>query len=297
MPVTASDAGAPGARPPLDPDRLAAAASWRYEVTGETPSTNAEAAARYRAGLEPGTALVTEHQSAGRGRLDRSWVTPPRSALTVSFLVAADEVPVGRWPWLPLLAGVAVVAAVRRCCPSLAAEVGLKWPNDVLCTGGPRADEDPANGSGHGRKLAGILLERVERGPGAVAVVGIGLNVSQTAEELPVPTATSLLLEGVGAPEERDRTSLLLVLGDELATRVAAWTAVAGEPASVRSAYLALCRTVGRRVRVALPAGDVLEGMAVDVDEGGRLVLETAAGEERVGAGDVLHLRPGPGGA
>ena len=294
--MTVSDAGAP-ARPPLDRDRLAGAAAWRYEVTEESPSTNVELAARFRAGAGPGLALVTEHQTAGRGRLDRSWLTPARCALTASFLVAADPVPVARWPWLPLLAGVAVVGAVRRCCPSLPAEVGLKWPNDVLCAGGPRDDEDPASASGQGRKLAGILLERVEHGPGAAAVVGVGLNVSQTAAELPVPTATSLALEGVGSPEELDRTTLLLALGDELAARVAAWTAVGGEPASVRSAYLALCRTVGRRVRVALPAGDTLEGEAVDVDDGGRLVLRTAAGEERVGAGDVLALRPGSGGA
>lgn len=269
----------PASRPPLDRDRLAASEAWRYEVTEASPSTNAEVAARFREGEQPGLALVTEHQTAGRGRLDRTWLTPPRAALTVSFLLAADEVPVGRWPWLPLIAGVAVVAAVRRTAPTVATATGLKWPNDVLC-------ED--------RKLAGILLERVEHasstGSRAAAVVGIGINVSQAPEELPVETATSLAVEGVG---DLDRTGLLLALGDELAARVAAWTAVGGEPASVRSSYLSLCRTVGRRVRVELPGQLPVEGEALDVDADGRLVLRTAAGEQRVGAGDVVHVRPG----
>jgi BirA family biotin operon repressor/biotin-[acetyl-CoA-carboxylase] ligase len=253
--------------------------AWRYEVTEASPSTNAEVAARFRDGERPGLALVTEHQTAGRGRLDRTWVTPARAALTVSFLLAPDEVPVGRWPWLPLIAGVAVVAAVRRTVPVVADRIGLKWPNDLLCG-------DPTTGDGE-RKLAGILSERVERADRAAAVVGVGLNVSQRPEELPVEAATSLVIEGVPDP---DRTGLLLALGDELATRTAAWAAVAGEPAAVRSSYLSLCRTVGRRVRVQLPGDESLEGEAVDVDAEGRLVLQTAAGEQRVGAGDVMHV-------
>lgn len=268
----------PPSRPSLDRERLAAAAPWRYQVVDASPSTNAELAARFRDGEPPGLALVAEHQTAGRGRLDRGWVTPPRSALTVSFLCAPEEVPVVRWPWLPLLAGVAVVAAVRRTCPAVAAEVALKWPNDVLC-----AD----------RKVAGILLERVEHAGRAAAVVGIGLNVSQTADELPVATATSLALAGAG---EVDRTALLLALGDELATRVAAWAVVGGEPAQLRSSYLSLCATIGRQVRVELPGEPALVGEAVDVDTDGRLVLRTgpqdAAVERRVGAGDVVHVRP-----
>jgi BirA family biotin operon repressor/biotin-[acetyl-CoA-carboxylase] ligase len=278
--VTVPDAAAPGSRAPLDRERLARASAWRYQVTEASPSTNAEVAALFRSGADPGLALVTEHQTAGRGRLDRTWVTPERSALTVSFLLSADGVPLGRWPWLPLLAGVAVATAVRRTCPSLTSELGLKWPNDVLCTD-DRGD----------RKLAGILLERVEHAGHAAAVVGIGVNTGQGADELPVETATSLVLEGVEAP---DRTGLLLALGDELAARVATWTAGHGEPAAVRSSYLALCRTVGRRVRVLLPGDEPLEGDAVDVDTDGRLVVRTPTGERHIGAGDVVHVRPVP---
>ena len=113
------------------------------------------------------------------------WVSPARSALTVSFLlVPAAGVPPERWGWLPLATGLAAAAAVRR---SVGVQVGLKWPNDVLA-------ED-------GRKLGGILLERVERDSTPAAVIGIGLNCTQSQDELPVPEATSLALAGaaVGA--------------------------------------------------------------------------------------------------
>ena len=93
------------------------------------PSTNAELARRARAGAEAGSVLVADHQTAGRGRLDRTWVSPPGSALTFSVLLAPDRVPVARWPWLPLLVGIAVAEGVRRVAE---VDCSLKWPNDVL---------------------------------------------------------------------------------------------------------------------------------------------------------------------
>ncbi|HEU4568212.1 MAG TPA: biotin--[acetyl-CoA-carboxylase] ligase [Marmoricola sp.] len=269
--------GEPASRPPLDRGLLARATGWRYQVVAESPSTNAELGARFRRGERPGVALVAEHQTAGRGRLDRTWVTPPRSSLTVSFLLDPVGVPVQRWPWLPLLTGVAVVEAVRRTAGPVAAGVALKWPNDVLCVG-DRGD----------RKLAGILLERVEVGASAAAVVGVGLNVHQGADELPVAQATSLALEGAAV----DRTQLLLALGDELGRRVSAWSSAGGEPDDVRASYLSRCVTPGRRVRVELPGQAPVEGEAVDVDRDGRLVVRTGTGQLEVGAGDVVHVRP-----
>ncbi|MDX6302770.1 MAG: BirA family transcriptional regulator, partial [Nocardioidaceae bacterium] len=101
------------------------AGRWRVEVLEESPSTNAALASRARAGEAPGLVLVAEHQTAGRGRLDRAWVTPPRAALTFSLLVSPVEVPLPRWPWLPLLTGVAVVDGVRE---ATGVETSLKWP-------------------------------------------------------------------------------------------------------------------------------------------------------------------------
>jgi BirA family transcriptional regulator, biotin operon repressor / biotin---[acetyl-CoA-carboxylase] ligase len=262
-------------RPPLDPGLAAALTApgspWRaVEVLPESPSTNAVVADRARAGEPPGLVLVTEHQTAGRGRLDRVWVTPPRAALTFSVLLAPGRVPVRRWPWLPLLTGLAVVAGVRR---ATGLECTLKWPNDVLIGE---------------RKLAGILLERVERPGDAVAVVGVGINVSSGRSELPVPTATSLLLEGAGS---LDRGVLLAAVLDELAAGFERWVGSAGEPAGLRPSYVQACGSLGQRVRVELPSGETVAGDAVGIDLEGRLEVDTTAGLRALGAGDVVHVR------
>jgi BirA family biotin operon repressor/biotin-[acetyl-CoA-carboxylase] ligase len=258
-------------RPPIDltAQRLTSS-RWRVQVVDESTSTNADVAERFRDGEPEGLVLVAEHQSAGRGRMGRSWVTTPRASLIVSFLLVpgagSGGVPGGRWPWLPLLTGVAAARAVRRVTE---VQMDLKWPNDVLAGG---------------KKLGGILLERVERGGEAAAVVGIGINCAQTTDELPVPEATSLSVL-TGAPV--DRTALLEALLEELADCYDDWQA----GADLRPAYLELCITPGQQVRVAVPGGEVL-GEAVDVDPSGRLVVRTEAGDDRLGAGDVVHVRP-----
>ena len=192
-------------------------------MVASTPSTNAELVQRALAGEPPGLALAAEHQTAGRGRLDRVWVTPPRTSLTVSLLVRPDGVPPGRWPWLPLLTGLAVVDAVAA---TTGLRPSLKWPNDVLL--------EVAAGRGRSGKAAGILLERVEAPGGPLAVVGVGLNVSTTAEELPVPAATSLVLAGAG---DVDRSALLAALLTAFSARYDAWRAAAG--AGPLAGYLA----------------------------------------------------------
>jgi BirA family biotin operon repressor/biotin-[acetyl-CoA-carboxylase] ligase len=261
------------------------------EVLEEATSTNAVAADRARAGVPEGRLVVAEHQTAGRGRLDRTWDTPPRSGLTFS-LVLRPTVPPGDWPWLPLLTGHTIAATLRA--EGWAA--GVKWPNDVLV-------EDVADPAAPARKVAGILLERVETPTGPAAVLGVGLNVSLTAEELPVPTGTSLALEPrAGGPAAApDRTDLLVALATGLHEAYDAWHA--GGPAAtarLRSSYVETCLTVGRDVRVEMPAGEPLVGRASGVDASGRLVVAGPAGEVSVSAGDVVHVRPaapGPRGA
>ena len=252
-------------RPPLDSGRLA---PYGVEVVARAGSTNALVADRARDDANAWLVVVTEHQTAGRGRLDRTWETPDRAALTFSTLLRPTRAGI-EWPWLPLVAGIAVVGALREH----GVPAGLKWPNDVMVDG---AD-------GEGRKLAGILAERVETPSGPAAVVGIGLNVSQTAAELPVETATSIALT-TGAPT--DRTALLVSLLTRLRQEYDAWSAGGG--ARVRGDYVEACTTLGREVRVSLPGGDELTGEATDVDDTGRLVV---AGTP-VAAGDVLHVRP-----
>ena len=257
-------------RPSLDADRLA---GHRVEVVEETASTNLLAAERARAGVPDGTVVVAEHQTAGRGRLDRRWEAPPRACLTFSMVLRPDVAP-ARWPWIPLLAGVAAAETLRA--EGFAA--GLKWPNDVLLGEGPDAE----------RKVAGILVERVETPGGPVAIVGIGLNVSLTAEELPVPQATSLLLAG-GREVERDE--LLLALVARLRTRHAAWREGGAAAESLASEYEEACVTLGRRVRVELPGERSVVGTAVALDGDGRLVVDDGLARRPVGAGDVIHVR------
>ena len=265
-------------RPPYDRTALRRALTppagrWReIVVVDETASTNADVAARARRGEREGLVYVAESQVGGLGRLGRAWTAPPRSGLTVSVLLRPPGVAAASWPWLPLLAGVAVAESVARISDL---EPDLKWPNDVLVGN---------------RKLAGVLLERVDAPSGpAAAVVGVGLNVSLRAEERPVPSATSLALEGVAAP---DRTVALRELLRVFAALYDAWVAAGGDASTgLAEAYSARCSTVGRDVRVELPTGEALRGRAVRVDAGGRLVVATSSGEVAVSAGDVVHLR------
>jgi BirA family biotin operon repressor/biotin-[acetyl-CoA-carboxylase] ligase len=262
-------------RGPLDGDRLAGASDLTpdlsFELLAEAPSTNEVASERARAGAHEGLVVVADHQSSGRGRLDRTWETPPGTAVTFS-LVLRPTVPPASWPWLPLLVGHNVAKAIT----ALGYDANVKWPNDVLLDGD--------------RKVAGILVERVETPTGPAAIVGVGINVAMTAEELPVPTATSLAVAGPGAP---DRTSVLLAVVAAVREGYDVWQ-TGGEQGTARLAtsYRSNCATLGRDVRVELPGGGELLGRATDIDDDGRLVVTTADGSERVGAGDVIHVRP-----
>jgi BirA family biotin operon repressor/biotin-[acetyl-CoA-carboxylase] ligase len=255
------------ARPSVD--ATAPVPGWRLEVLPTSPSTNEHVRLRALHGEPPGLVVVAEHQTSGRGRLDRSWVTPPRAALTFSLMVSPEGVPLARWSWLPLLGGLAVVEGVRRAA-GLATT--LKWPNDVL------VGDD---------KVAGILVERVEGPAGAFAVVGVGINVSSTREELPVPTATSLALAGATSV---DRTALLVATLEAFSRLYDGWLGAAGR--GLRPSYVAACSTLGRRVRVELPSGGSLTGQAVGVDDSGRLEVDDGSGVRVLGAGDVVHVRP-----
>jgi BirA family transcriptional regulator, biotin operon repressor / biotin---[acetyl-CoA-carboxylase] ligase len=266
-------------RTPLDAAALRAAVVrpgglWRtVEVTAVTGSTNADLLARAAAGEPEGAVLAAEHQSSGRGRLGRTWTSPPRAALTFSVLLR-PSVPRARLGWLPLLAGVAVAAAVRAVA---AVDAQLKWPNDVLV--GPR-------------KLGGILAEAA----GDAVVVGTGVNVSTGPAELPPPgpgglAATSLAIEGAAAA---DRAVLLAEILAGLERRYRAWSAVLGdtERSGLRAEYTGLCGTLGRRVRVELPGGRVLDGVAAALDTDGRLLVSVPPDADLpVAAGDIVHLR------
>ncbi|MGQ4487624.1 biotin--[acetyl-CoA-carboxylase] ligase [Streptomyces sp. SAS_281] len=247
------------------------------DVVGSTGSTNTDLAAR-AADLTEGTVLVAEEQTAGRGRLERTWTAPARSGLFFSFYLTPENVPAERWGWLPLLTGVAAATGLARAA---GVDMALKWPNDLLVTMG-----------GEERKTGGILAERAGDG----VVIGIGLNVSLRADELPAPTAASLALAGAVST---DRETLLRGILRSVEHWYGLWRDADGDPAAsgVQEAYAAGCATLGKAVRAQLPGDRTLTGEAVAVDGDGRLVLSTGDGlREPVSAGDIVHLRGVAGG-
>lgn len=228
-------------------------------------STNDEAAALARAGAPEGTSVIAEEQTAGRGRAGRAWTSPAGAGLWLSTIVRPGPVPVERWTWLPLLAGLATRDAVRAA--GVPAQV--KWPNDLVVTAG--ADSEV-------RKLGGLLSEVV----GDAVVIGIGINVGLDADALPTLQATSLQLEGGSL----DRAALAATLLSQLTLRLAQWRA---DDPVLASDYRAACTSIGRLVEVALPGGQVISGMVDAVDDAGRLVVDDGESLSVVAAGDVVH--------
>jgi BirA family biotin operon repressor/biotin-[acetyl-CoA-carboxylase] ligase len=254
---------------------------WQaVDVVDRTGSTNADLVDRARGGAPAGSVLVTDFQDAGRGRQGRTWVAPRGSGVACSVLLRPRGVEPSRWTWLPLLAGLAVSDGIRQ---ETDLPADLKWPNDVLVLG---------------RKVCGVLAERVETPTGPAVVIGMGINVHLTVEQLPVPTATSLALAlaELGVPGVRvHRTRLVSTTLRSLERILGRWEEVADVPDvgvdALALVYRERCATIGREVRISLSDGTSVDGVARDVDASGRLVLETLDGSRTFGAGDVVHLR------
>ncbi|HVF11922.1 MAG TPA: biotin--[acetyl-CoA-carboxylase] ligase [Actinomycetota bacterium] len=228
-----------------------------FETIG---STNREAAEWARAGAVPGSVIVSDEQTAGRGRLDRSWFSPSKQGLFFSVILE----PGGSSESLGVV-GLAAAVALHEVLRTKGIHASVKWPNDVLIGG---------------RKVAGILSESVSLADGrSPVVVGIGLNVGMSS--FPgnlAQVATSLLIE---TGELFDREELLQeILSESDRTMV-------GFPASVIDRYRPICSTIGREVRIQTASGS-MDGVAADVDERGGLVLKDGT---VVHAGDVIHLR------
>jgi len=246
----------------------------------ETGSTNRDLLDLAAAGAADGTVLVADHQTAGRGRLDRTWQAPPGGSLLVSVLFRLGLAPADAH----LLTTAVGVSAVEACRAVAGVPAQLKWPNDVV-----------VDGDAGVRKLGGILAETLVEGDElAAVVVGLGLNVdwpSVLPDEL-ADTAVALNhLAGSGVAPDREDVLVALL------ERLDRWTARILEPASAgRDALMGRARevsaTLGRDVRVDL-GHEVLEGRAVELGPGGELVVALPTGERRpVVVGDVVHVRP-----
>lgn len=233
-----------------------------------TGSTNADLLALARSGASEGVVLVADHQTAGRGRQGRAWTAPPGASLLLSILLRPAAA-------AAQTTTMAVAVAAAEAVHELAGfQPRLKWPNDLVW---------PGDGSALDRKLAGILAEADWAAVDNVAVVvGIGINVVWP-DELPDELAEIAVAINHIAHVQIDREQLLIAL----LRRLDRWLYAPELVARWRE----LSATLGRRVRILLPAGN-LTGTAVDVDERGHLVVETANGERRtVAVGDVVHVR------
>lgn len=271
-------AGSVGAMPfPDEGYPLTAAVSPRVQVVETAESTNADVVRHVTddaAGWPHLSVLLTTDQRAGRGRLDRTWVTPPGTALAVSVVVHADAVPAASRGWVPLIAGAAMTRAVVAQLAGTVHTAALKWPNDVLVDGA---------------KVCGILAEVVPGHPDVV-VIGAGVNTRMPRADLPVATATSFQALGLECDDDRLLADYLAAL-DELLSALAAASGDAAA-AGVRDEVEALCATVGADVAVSLPDGETLRGRARRIDAEGRLVVvQDDEFESAVSAGDVVHVR------
>lgn len=250
-------------------ERPGARLGHRLEVHASIGSTNDRARALLATGGgEDVVVVVAEEQTAGRGRMGRSWTSPPGVNLTASVGVTPDLAADAAWAL-----GPAVGLAVRSACARVAA-VALKWPNDVVDTGG--------------RKLAGLLVEVASEGARVRhAVLGVGINVNWARADMPdeLRDAATSLRELAGRPV--DRVVLLRALLDALGDELAAVEAGRSPLARYREA----CGTLGARVTVETPSGRI-EGRAVDLDERGALLLETPEGLLVISSGDVVRVRP-----
>lgn len=250
----------------------------------EVGSTNSDLVARVSS--EEGNSwpdfsvIATDNQIAGKGRLGRDWKAPAGASLAVSVLLrphtpAGRPLPPESLGWFGLLAGLAMTRACNSVLPE-GKRAMIKWPNDVLISG---------------RKVCGVLSELVTTPDGMALVVGTGVNIALAEDQLPVPTATSLAIEGA----HRSMDELLAAYLTEFSRITKVFVSAAG---NVRSSGLLdqirdECDTIGRSVRVELPTGDNPVGTAIGINEEGSLVVEMANCAEPlvVSAGDVTHLR------
>lgn len=275
--------------------QIAGQLEWRQSAT----STNLEliqlaqhgspAAANQDVGewpLPDFTVYATANQTAGRGRSGRSWQTPPDSSLAISVLCyppVSEPNDLGKLGWLPLLAGLAMSKTVSSLLNSevqASQKVGVKWPNDVL-----------VNES----KICGVLTELVTVGGSTAVVIGAGINLSQSQQELPIAAATSLKLLGAELPENLDER-FDLVLAKYLANLSELYSrfvnlGLDAVASGVRQQVIDNCVTLGREVRAELPDGTSKFGRAVTIDDSGRLVLDVAGEVFPLSAGDIVHLR------
>lgn len=271
---------------PLDIERIRTALADDFAVIDyveQTGSTNTDL--MQAENVADGTVLLANEQVSGKGRLGRTWVSPAGSQLILSVLILPETLEyLGT---LPLASGLAVTDTVEGSV--------LKWPNDVHIDGkklcGILAEAGPVGAafkSAPKTEFNKAEVNKAEVAPkteagatlSARVVVGMGLNVTLTREQLPIEKATSLALEG----RDTDRTELAIALLKNLRRRITQWE---NQDPQLMADYRKVCSSIGQEVRLEAPTGDVV-GVVESIADDGRINV----GGEYYSAGDVTHLRP-----
>ena len=230
---------------------------WRVSVVELTSTTQGDLVQRVREGAAHiGDVIVAEYQSAGRGRLNRSFEASKGTALLFSFYIEPkrnrDD-----WGWLPLIAGYSVANSLS------AFNATVKWPNDILI---------------RDKKVSGLIAEVV----GSGVVIGIGINVGMSESQLPVQNATSLLIEGA---VDVTRNQILCEVLEQFEQHFLQWDNGADE---IQALYKQVSATLGKQVRVEYPGGASHAALAQSISETGALILDDGT---HVQSADVIHLR------
>ena len=238
---------------------LIADTRWKLEVVAHTGSTNSDLAQRARCGTCPDfTALVALDQDTGKGRLSRTWVTAAGTSVALSVALPMGDV---QWGLVPVAMGVAVVHAIADA----GIQARLKWPNDVyICE----------------KKVCGILGEI----SGSTVVIGAGINVLQTQQNIGFETGISLRMAGASVTREEVTARILIRLEQ-------AWGLLESDPHALVEAYRGMSATVGKQVRIFLDEDTFVEGRAVNVAEDGQLLVDINGEIRGFASGDVYHLR------
>jgi BirA family biotin operon repressor/biotin-[acetyl-CoA-carboxylase] ligase len=253
--------GSQAPRAPLNKSIIDANISqyWRVSVVDLTASTQSDLAELVNASVaKSGEVIAADFQSAGKGRLDRNFDAPPQSALLFSFFLKPKRAR-SDWSFISFLAAIAMHNVISK---EIKDKVSLKWPNDILIGE---------------KKVAGLLAQQIGDG----VIVGIGLNVGMGADELPVPTATSLSLAG---SNNLDRNLLLSAFLNCFSDIFKVWDS----GGDFIENYRQLSSTLGRQVRVEVLGRDSIEAEAVSITAQGALILSNGT---EVNVGDVVHLR------
>jgi len=247
----------------------------RIELFDSLPSTNREAAQLAQADVEHGTVVAADGQTAGRGRLSRTWFSPPGANLYCSVILrtARPSERLTEWlSWLPLVSALAAAEAIEQVS---SLHVSVKWPNDLLISE---------------RKVGGILCESgtgIRSDP--FQIIGIGINVNVDHDDWPTElrdSATSIWQERkIVVDRNRLLAQVLLELEqclDEL---------VVHRTNRIAMAYHQRCSTIGRTVRATLGNGEIVVGLAEGISQDGSLRVRPQAPQPGSGTPEVVHLR------